>query len=58
MKGFGPTLCHIVHNFPEGRTVCVDICHCFQTLKGLRQGGLISSIMYNIHALHSYYKSK
>jgi hypothetical protein len=52
MKGFPSLWCEWVAHFIEGGSVGIrvndDILHYFQTLKGLRQGDLLSLILFNI----------
>jgi hypothetical protein len=54
MKGFDPKWCEWVQRFIEKGSVGInvnnDIGHYFQTKKGLRQGDLLSPILFNIVA--------
>jgi hypothetical protein len=54
MKGFPPQWCEWVTRFVQGGSLGIrvndDIGHYFQTLKGLRQGDSLSSILSNIVA--------
>jgi len=52
MKGFSPTWCEWISNVMSRGSVAVkvndNICHYFQTRKGVRQGDPLSPIMFNI----------
>jgi hypothetical protein len=52
MKGFPPDWCNWIARFVQDKSVGIrvndDIGHYFQTLKGLRQGDLLSPILFNI----------
>jgi hypothetical protein len=54
MKGFHPKWCQWIRNFVEKGSIGIrvnnDIGHYFQTRKGLRQGDLLSPILFNIVA--------
>ena len=54
MKGFPPLLCEWVAKFVQGGSVGIrendDIGHHFQTSKGLRQGDLLSPMLFKIVA--------
>jgi len=52
MKGFSPAWCEWISNVMSRGSVAVkvndNICHYFQTRKGVRQGDPLSPIMFNI----------
>ena len=52
MKGFAPQWCKWIARFVQGGSVGIrvndGIGHFFQTLKGLRQGEPLSSLLFNL----------
>jgi mannosylglycoprotein endo-beta-mannosidase len=53
-KGFDPKWCQLVEHFISCGSVGIelndDICHYFQTQKGLKQGDMLSIILFNLVA--------